>query len=391
MNYILMLILGGALSALAPAPAQPHEHRETGATEHHADEHDTARVRLSPEQIRRARLKVVVARTESAPTLLRVPGIVRYNAWRMAEITTLTDGVVASRHARLGDQVAADDALLTLRSTALAQIEAEWLKARADYRKNKQEFDRIRPLSRNGVVSRARMQRVASALAASRARMLAARATLAAHGLTERDMKQLEQGKDFGRLTLRAPMAGTVVSDRAVLGQHVAPGDRLMRVANETTLWVEANLPPEHLSELDRNAGATVIMRKRDTRLPASIVTIHHELDQTTRTAVVRLEVGNRQHRLHPGMFVDVELQTGTNGQALTLPAEAVQRQGTEQIVFVETAPGVFERREIEAVPAGARRMRVRSGLKAGERIVTQGAFTLLSELMKSGFEAHQH
>jgi RND family efflux transporter MFP subunit len=221
--------------------------------------------------------------------------------------------------------------------------------------------------------------------------MMAARAALLSHGLSKRDLKRLEQGRDFGRLILRAPIDGVIVNDQAVLGQFVRPGTLLMRIADESTMWVEAHVPPEQLPKIVVGADAWVNIKGSDERLPAKIVTIHHELDPATRTAVVRLQADNRDHRLYPGMFVEVGLQGGKRTLALLLPASAVQRQGTEQIVFVERSPNVYERREVEATPATPELMRIRSGLKSGERVVTRGAFALLSELLKSGFEAHQH
>ena len=391
MNRMALLLPGIILGLACATPAHAHDHQDVNEQARHADAHEQAQIRLTPEQMRRAALRIEAVKPRPVPRVLRAPGVVRYNAYRLAEITTLTDGIIIAREARLGDHVKKRAPLLTLRSTALAQIEAEWLRARADYRKNKQEFDRLRPLARDGVVSKARMQRVTSALAASKARMLAASATLSAHGLGKGDLKRLEQGKGFGLLVLRAPIAGTVVDDTAVLGQHVTPGDRLMRIADEDTLWVEANLPPERISALAIGARAMVETNDKSVRAPARVIAFHHELDAATRTAVVRMQVDNSQHRLHPGMFVNAELSVGAADKALLLPAEAVQRQGVEQVVFVETRPGVFERREVQAEAVGLGMMRIRSGLKRGERVVTRGAFALLSELLKSGFEAHQH
>jgi len=105
----------------------------------------------------------------------------------------------------------------------------------------------------------------------------------------------------------------------------------------------------------------------------------------------VRLEVENPEDALHPGMFVSAEIETGSGEESLLLPEAAIQRQGSELIVFVEEEPGYFERREIQIGKANMGFVPILKGLKEGESVVVKGAFVLASELAKSGFEAHNH
>ena len=82
----------------------------------------------------------------------------------------------------------------------------------------------------------------------------------------------------------------------------------------------------------------------------------------------------------------------------LTIPESAVVTDGDKRYVFVQTGPRQFERREVETspvAPPGSSMVNsafvlVRSGLRAGERVVTRGAFTLKSELAKAGL-GHDH
>lgn len=371
----------------------PQARAAASAGDGHADAHGhgAGEVTLSDEQLRQSGLEVTRLEPSERAETLNAPGIVRYNDYRTADVTSLIDATLDARHVRLGDRVRKGDALMTLKSSALARAGADWLRAQAEYRKSRQEIERIRPLAAEGIVSQARLQQSASAYETARAQQLAARATLVSYGLPEAGIARLEEGKNFGLVTLRAAIGGTVVADEAVLGQHIAAGSRLMRIVDESTLWVEVNLPPAQLSRVEPGAAAMVMARGEDGYLPAEVVGIHHELDAATRTAVVRLEVDNASHTLHAGMFVDAQIRTGSGKKALLLPQAAVQQQGTEQIVFVEEEPGRFERREVDVVPAGMGQVAVNSGLKEGENVVTHGSFVLLSELLKSGFEAHQH
>ncbi len=370
-----------------------HEHGTEAAHAAHGGEHghEGGDITLTPEQLLQAGLKVITLKPEHQAKILSAPGVVRYDDYKIADVTSMVDAIVDARHVRLGEQVKRGDALITLKSTALAQAEANWLRAQAEYRKSEQEYRRLRPLAADGIVSQARLQTSRSAYETARAQQLAARATLASYGLSESKIRRLDDGKGFGLVTLRAAIDGTVIADQVVLGQHIAAGSRLMRIVDESTVWVEANIPPSRLMDVQAGAAASVVAKGTTQYLQAKVAAIHHELDATTRTAIVRLEVDNAKHALHAGMFVDVEIRLGDGEEGLLLPASAVQRQGSEHIVFVEEKTGHFERREVEVEAVGMGKVRIRSGLKAGEKVVFEGSFALLSELLKSGFEAHNH
>jgi multidrug efflux pump subunit AcrA (membrane-fusion protein) len=90
-------------------------------------------------------------------------------------------------------------------------------------------------------------------------------------------------------------------------------------------------------------------------------------------------------------MFVQADIDTGSGADGLLIPERAVQRQGSELVVFVEEETGHFERREVEVGKANMGMVELFKGVKAGEAVVVDGAFVLISELAKAGFEVHNH
>jgi hypothetical protein len=100
-----------------------------------------------------------------------------------------------------------------------------------------------------------------------------------------------------------------------------------------------------------------------------------------TRAVRVRTVVNNAGERLKPNMFARVLIGAGT-GDSLLVPQEAVQEDGAEQVVFVQEGDGY--RRTVVRVGATMGDMAVvTSGLKAGDRVVTQGAYQLLAVAKK--------
>jgi len=346
----------------------------------------TDTVKLTAAQIKQAGITTKRIQPQSRSQQISAPGVVAFNAYALADITTLVDSVVHQRHVHLGDHVKKGDKLVTLNSTALAQAEAAYLQARAEHHRSKQELVRLTSLAQQKIISQARLQQAASNEQTAHARLAAAKASLFSYGLSKHDIATLLQQDQYGLLTLRAPHAGTVVADDFRLGQHLAAGSRLMQVIDESHVWVEVNIPESQLPEIRRGQSATVMLKNSHQQYPGHVINIHHQLDPATRTAGVRLQVKNDADLLHPGMFVRAQIAAGSGGNALFLPERAVQRQDNKTIVFIRNASGDFVRRSVRIGKPVSGFVPVIEGVKAGETVVISGAFSLLSELMKSSF-----
>ncbi len=371
--------------------AESHDgHAEDGHGGHGGHEEGGV-IRLTAAQIKQAGISTEALRLRPNGRMVSAPGTVAFNAYALADITTLVDAVVYARHVHLGDHVEKGQKLVTLNSTALAQAEAGYLRARAEHHRSQQELVRLKKLAKQKIISQARLQQAESTYLSMHANLAAARATLYSYGLNKGDISTLLKQEAYGLLTLRAPHGGTVVADDFRLGQQVAAGGRLMQVVDESHVWVEVKIPETLLASIRLGQRALVTPKGSKDHYAGTVINIHHQLDTVTRTAGVRLNIQNNDDLLHPGMFVSAEIATGTDDQALLLPEQAIQRQGSELIVFVEEKPGHFERREVEVGKVNMGMLPILAGVKAGEPVVVKGAFVLASELAKAGFEVHNH
>jgi len=347
-------------------------------------------VKLTPAQIKQAGITTEKIQRQSRSQMITAPGVVAFNAYALADITTLVDSVVHQRHVHLGDHVKKGQKLVTLNSTALAQAEAAYLQARAEHHRSKQELARLKTLAGQNIISQARLQQADSNEQTAHARLAAAKASLYSYGLSRNDISGLLKQNRYGLLSLRAPHAGTVVADDFRMGQHMAAGSRLMQVIDESHVWVEVKIPESQLSEIRRDQAATVLLKSDNKQYSGHVINIHHQLDPATRTAGVRLQIKNKADALHPGMFVQAEISIGSAGNALFLPERAVQRQDNKSIVFIrnpsDNKGSEFVRRVVRVGKPEGGFVPVFDGVKAGETVVVGGSFSLISELMKSSF-----
>ncbi|GMQ99560.1 MAG: efflux RND transporter periplasmic adaptor subunit [Zetaproteobacteria bacterium] len=394
MKSQIILIMAFVLLMGSPAIAgeRGHDQKEAGhAHEKHGDHEEGGAIKLTPAQIKQAGIETEILKLRPRIQTINGPGSVTFNTYKLADVTTLVDGVVHARHVRLGDKVKKRQKLVTLISSALARAEADYLRSEAEHRKSKLDLKRLDGLAKEKIISQARLQQAISIHQAAHANLAASRAALASYGLSRGKIDSLINLSQYGQLTLYAPGSGTIVADDFRIGQHVAAGALLMRIADERTVWVEAKVPESQLSQIKPGQKARIRSKSQSKVFYGYVANIHRQLDPVTRTGGVRLEVGNSNDALQPGMFVEASIAVGNGEPVLLVPEKAIQRQGSELIVFVEEEPGKYERREVKTGKASMGLVPILDGVKEGDSVVINGAFILASELAKAGFEAHNH
>jgi Cu(I)/Ag(I) efflux system membrane fusion protein len=106
---------------------------------------------------------------------------------------------------------------------------------------------------------------------------------------------------------------------------------------------------------------------------------------EEARTAKIRFELPNPEHKLKLGMFVNVELSVDAAKNAIAVPDSSVIDTGTRQVVIIDMRDGMFEPREVKVGARGDGYYQIISGLEEGEWVVTSANFLIDSE---SGFRA---
>ena len=179
-----------------------------------------------------------------------------------------------------------------------------------------------------------------------------------------------------------APADGVVIEKAAVQGMMVKPGERIFRLANLATVWVNAQIYEKDLAFVHTGQEARVRSTfGGDHEITAKVDLLLPQIDSATRTAQARLVLPNPDLALKPGMFVDVRFESELKPSAVLVPDMAVLRSGEKTTVFIARPDGSFEPREVKLGAAtGDDAYEVLSGLTAGERIVTSGQFLLDSE-----------
>lgn len=179
-----------------------------------------------------------------------------------------------------------------------------------------------------------------------------------------------------------SPVSGVVMQKKAVEGMMMKAGDEMLRFADLSSIWVIADVAEQDLAQVRIGSKAKVTFRAFSNEVFDGRVTfILHELEMATRTAKVRVEVANPDHRIRHEMFADVEIDAGDGEpERLAVPASALIDSGNRQVVIVDRGEGRFEPRPVKVGLRDDGYVEIAEGIKAGENVVVAANFLIDAE-----------
>lgn len=163
-------------------------------------------------------------------------------------------------------------------------------------------------------------------------------------------------------------------------------GGTIVKLADLSSLWAEAQVYTSQLSEIDRSSIATVQLPDFDGKeIKGSIEFVNPEIAPDTRINLIRVSIPNPGNLLKPGMPAYVLLKSPQR-KTLTLPVDAVIRDGKGAAVWIQTANKTFKTVMVETGLESNDRIEIKTGLKTGDIVVISGAYLLNSEyIFKKG------
>lgn len=368
-----------ALSCGSPSEVETAPEPEA----HHGDQPEE--VVLSPTALANARLVVAPLAPSALSTDVTVTARVTLDPRRDAHVAAVTAGTVEKILVRPGDRVRTGDPLATVLSPDLGAAIGDHLSASARMEAARARRDRLTTLRDGGFSSAAEGLDADANYTVAAADAEAAEERLRVFGVAPERVRP-NAGEHFSsRFSVRSPVDGEVFAVQVALGASVTSGDALFHVGNLDEVWLILDVYERNLAAVTVGAAVSFTADAYgDEVFVGRVDQIGAWLDPVSRTTEVRVVVPNTDHRLKPNMFASAHLALGgSDEQGLVLPGDAVQEVEGKPCVFVEEGPGRFVARPVRTTPLADGRLRVVAGVSAGDRVVSEGAFTLKSELAK--------
>ena len=382
---------------------------------------DELAVRIEPAQRRLANIKTAEVVERPVSTTIRTIGAIQIDESRQATIASYIDGRVERLFADYtGVEVEKGDHLAVVYSPQLYSAQVEYAESR-------------RTLDRNNTAALAAVREAQTKLVVN------SRQRLIELGMTEEQLTELERtDMPRSRLTIFAPIGGTVIEKLAEEGKYVSAGEPIYRIANLSTVWLMLELYPEDASrirfgqvvdaELTSMPGKTLVGR---------VAFIDPRVNESSRTVGVRVEFKNDDGELRPGDYAraGIVIPIGPQGEvydqelagkwispmhpqvirdepgdcpicgmklvpttrygyvdhpvaqpaSIVVPRSAVLMAGDHSVAYVETEPGRFELRSITLGSILRDEAVVLDGVKPGEQVATAGNFLIDSQMQLAG------
>jgi len=293
---------------------------------------------------------------------IRAAGSVTYDETRLSDVALKFNGWIGELHANaIGKPVKKGEPLFTVYSPELLSAQEEYLET-------------LRRASAKG----------------TQHRLEAARRRLRLWDISEAQIDALEKrGKAQEYLSILAPASGVVIDKQIVAGSAFRAGQQLLRIADLSRVWVEAQVYDYELPLIKTGMKAKVVLPElQDREYPATVDFIYPFMEGDTRTARVRVVLENSDGFLRPEMYAHIHLKAKL-GKRLVVPESAVLYSGQSRVVFLDLGDGRLAPRKIKTGQRSRKWIEVLEGLEAGDTVVTSGNFLIAAESkLKAGVES---
>ncbi|MCC9602507.1 efflux RND transporter periplasmic adaptor subunit [Stieleria sp. JC731] len=382
---------------------------------------DDFAIQIEPAQRRVANIQTAPVVSHPVISTIRTIGSIRIDESRKATIASYVDGRIERLFADYtGVFVEPNDHLAVIYSPQLYAAQVEYLEA---------------------IESQSKL--VGSALQSVRETqdklVRNARQRLIELGLSEQQLLDLEKNKEAkSRLTIYAPIGGTVIEKLAEEGMYTKAGEPIYRVANLSTVWLMLELYPADAAKIRFGQVVKAELNSMPGKtLQGRVAFVDPEVDPSNRTVGVRVEFKNANGELRPGDYAEatIEIPIGPKGdvydaeladkwispmhpqiiqdqpgtcpicgmelvptsrygyssdpveqtESLTIPRTALLMAGEYSVVYVETEPGRFEIRSVKVGPILKDEVVIVDGLKVSESVATSGNFLIDSQMQLAG------
>jgi len=371
------LVTAGCQSGDKPSGTAAHPNEGTQAATRAAVPSDSS---FQLEESMVSQIKFEELREQPISMLLTTTGKVQFNEDQMARILAPVNGQVLQLNIKVGDVVHEGETLFFMKSREVAAAVTEHLESHKDLDLAEKTYAMTKDLFEHQAASRISFQQAESEVAKERARVARNEEALRVLGVEVHESDSY--GDMSSRIPIKTPLSGTVIERHVTEGQFVQPDSNpLLTIADLSSVWVLADIFERDLHRVQVGQKAEVRTEAYpENQFVAHVSYISEAIDPATRTVKVRFLVSNPGPRLKPEMFASVTLFLDESVRGLTVPVKAVFNESGRNFVYVRVNEREFARRQVDIAPDGAARLRISNGLKAGDKVVSDGALLLRQE-----------
>ena len=293
-------------------------------------------------------------------------------------------GLITKLNAALGDKVKKGDVLAQLNSPDLLSMQRLYLKAVSEMQLGSFTYQRDKKLAEEGVIAERRWQETSSQYNAFVSEVNEHKQLLEIAGMTDGEINRLSKTRQLSsQLNVHAPITGVVMDRMAVAGERMDILAPLYRIANLDELWLEINIPPEHVGSI--KIGDQVLVE--NSPVSAEITLLGQSVNPENQTLLARAVIvprpelgneqrGNRQPALRAGQSINTRIIQASETAAFKVPNTAIAQNEGKYFIFIRNTDG-FSVSPITVIGKQGEESIISGELAGDEDIAVKGAVAL--------------
>lgn len=329
-----------------------------------------------------APLKVMTAEQRSFRTLKNAVGSIDFNQNMLVQAFTPNPGRIVDTFFNVGDEVKKGDMLFTIDSPDLLQAESALLAAAGVLELQTRTLARVKQLLKTGGGAQKDVDQATSDQQTAEGNFKAARDAVRIFGKTDAEIDRiLADRKVDSSLVVPSTISGRIIARNAAPGLYVQPGNAPApySLADISTMWMLAYV-------IETDAPAYRMGQPVEVRVPAypnevfsgRVTTLGLNIDPNSHRQLVRSVIDDPRHMLRAGMLASFTIETEPPKLSVSVPRDAIVREGDGTMTVWVTADGhKFDRRTVTTGIEQDGWRQIISGLAAGEKIASTGAIFL--------------
>jgi membrane fusion protein, heavy metal efflux system len=347
---------------------------------------DPNSVELSDAQL--GMISIGAAAERPFPVETEAVGNIDFNEDMAAQVFPPYQGRIVTLYAKIGDNVARGQPLLTIESPDLIQAESGLIAAAGVLDLTSHALERARQLYEVQGIAEKDLQQAVSDQQSAEGALKAARDAVAVFGKSQAQVDRMVKTRGIDPyLVVPSPISGRVTARSAAPGDFVQPGNAPApySVADISRIWMNASVSESDMPRVRKGQRVQVAVMAFPGRVfDGEISTVGATVDPQLHRGLVRAEIEDLKHELLPGMFASFVILTGAPISAVAVPAEGIVREGDGTMtVWLATDRHHFRKRTVKVGLQNAGYDQILEGVSAGAQIVIKGAIFL--DVLASG------
>ena len=341
-----------------------------------------ARVKISEKQLRLNAIEVLTAGPAKIKSSLALQGEIKLNADKSVHIVSRASGIVESVMVSAGDKVRKGQVLASIASQSIADIRSDLLAAQKRVSLARSTYTREKQLWEEKISAEQDYLQAQYALQEAEINAGRIQQKLGAIGAGS-------GGSGQASYDIRSPIDGVVTNKQVSIGQVVSETDRLLEVADLSTVWAEITLYAKDINLVKSGQKVTIKATAFDAEATGTISYVSALVGAQSRTAMARAVLQNANNTWLPGLPVTVALTTSEVAVPLAVSVEAIQTLRDWTVAFGRYGE-YFEAKPLKLGRRDDQYVEVLSGLHAGDKYAAGNSFLIKADIGKAG-ASHDH